>query len=272
MRKSKYLVLNNFYFNFNDDLTEIKEIKVLFKKQNIIDLERFNKINKISNYIFENMYINFAFLPNEIFKIENLSFLGSDLLYINFLNLLQLKKIDNMSIGSNKLNILDLSNCSLLEEILFAAFSNNQIKKLKLPKNIKYIGEKAFSNNQIKILDISNCLYLKKIENGVFLENKIQYLKLNKTIEIIEEEVFKSNNIEYLDLSSYKYLNKINNLAFSRNPLQEIKILDNINVGTSYSPSFETDKWNTFTKYYNDNNKKAGDYKLENNKWKWYPL
>ena len=30
MRKSKYLVFNSFYFNFNDDLSEIKEIKELF--------------------------------------------------------------------------------------------------------------------------------------------------------------------------------------------------------------------------------------------------
>ena len=47
MRKSKYLVLSSFYFNFNDDLSEIKEIKELFENQNILDLFRFDKIKII---------------------------------------------------------------------------------------------------------------------------------------------------------------------------------------------------------------------------------
>ena len=29
--------------------------------------------------------------------------------------------------------------------------------------------------------------------------------------------------------------------------------------------------WNNFAKYY-DKNEKTGDYKYENDKWKWYPL
>ena len=38
MRKSDYLILNSFYFDFNNDLTKITNVKKLFKKQNILDL------------------------------------------------------------------------------------------------------------------------------------------------------------------------------------------------------------------------------------------
>jgi len=52
--------------------------------------------------------------------------------------------------------------------------------------------------------------------------------------------------------------------------LKKIKILDNINI--IYDNKLKGDAWNEFAKYYNDNNKKEGDYKLEDNIWKWYPL
>ena len=202
MRKSKYLILNNFYFNFNNDLTDIEYVKESFKNQNILDLFRFDKIKSITKYKFNGYNINFVYLPKNIEKIEYCAFY------------------------KNQIQILNLSNCKNLKIINEGSFFENKIKYLKLPKNIEKIEWSAFVYNQIEILDLSNCIKLKNIEKH----------------------------------------------AFEENPLQEIKILDNINVGTSYSPSFETDKWNTFTKYYNDNNKKEGDYKLENNKWQWYPL
>ena len=156
MRKSKYLIINSFYFDFNNDLTDIINVKKLFKNQTVLDLERFND----------------------------------------------------------------------LKIIKFNVFSENQIKHLRLPKNIEIIGEWAFENNKIEILDLSNC-----------------------------------NNLNEIDL-----------YAFSNNPLQEIKILNKIIVSCSYSQNLSYDAWDKFAKYYNDNNKKEGNYKLENNEWKWYPL
>jgi hypothetical protein len=152
------------------------------------------------------------------------------------------------------------------------AFGKNQIKQLKLPQNIEIIKDYSFKNNQIKILDLSNCIKLKAIEFKSFEYNQIKQLKLPKNIKMIKDRAFEVNNIESLDLLQCTTLNYITYLAFSNNPLQEIKILDNIDAKTLYSTEFKTDKWNNFTKYYNKNNKKAGDYKLENNEWKWYPL
>jgi len=154
MKKSKYLVLNSFYFDFNDDLTEIINTKESFKKQNILDLHRFDILKNIERF----------------------------------------------------------------------AFKENQIKHLKLPQNIEIIDNYSFNKNQIEILDLSNCINLKVINEN----------------------------------------------AFKKNPLNEIKILDNINI--EYYKYLKNDLWNKFVKYYNDNKMKSGDYKLENNEWKWYPL
>ena len=199
MRKSKYLILNSFYFKFDTKLSKIISVNKSFNEQNILDLKRFNNMNFIQNYIFAKLKLNFIFLPKNIEKIEYCAFY------------------------SNQIKILDLSNCIKLKNIELGAFEENQIKQLKLPENIEIIDEFAFYSNQIKILDLSNCIKLKNIEKH----------------------------------------------AFSDNPLNEIKILDDITI--EYNND-KDDIWNTFAKYYNDNNKKAGDYKLENNKWKWYPL
>jgi hypothetical protein len=140
---------------------------------------------------------------------------------------------------------------------------------LKLPKNIKEIYDSTFAYNQIEILDLSNCINLKNIGIYAFEENQIKQLKLPQNIEIIKRYAFEKNEIKILDLSNYIKLKQIEIYAFLYNPLTEIKILDDITI--EYNND-KDDMWNKFAKYYNKNNKKAGDYKLENNEWKWYPL
>ena len=174
MRKSKYLILNNFYFNFNNDLTNIEYVKESFKNQNILDLFRFDKMIIIKNKHFQRGNINFIYLP------QNIEIINEDVF------------------ANNKIEILDLSNCIKLKNIENWSFWNNQIKQLKLPKNIEEIRKSAFEDNQIESLDLSNCINLKFIESWSF--------------------------------------------------------------------------WNKIVKYYNNNKMKSGDYKLENNKWQWYPL
>jgi len=247
MRKSNYLVLSSFYFNFNDNLSKIIKINELFKKQNILDLSRFDKIKII--------------IEEEFSKHENFNFI-----YLP----VSIEKIGEYSFWNCKIQILDLSKCLKLKLIDPSCFEHNQLKQLKLPENIEIIDEYAFYSNQIKILDLSNCIKLKNIELGAFEENQIKQLKLPENIEKIRYCAFEDNQIEILDLSNCIKLKKIEYYAFSSNPLKEIKILGNIEI--EYDSYYKKDIWNIFARYYNDNNKKEGNYKLENNEWKWYPL
>ena len=248
MRKSKYLILSEFYFYFNDDLTEITNVKELFENQNILDLFRFKKMKFIKkNQFLKCKNINFVYLPININKIYEQAF------------------------HTNQIEILDLSKCLKLKWIDRGCFENNQIKRLKLPENIEIIDEFAFSNNQIEILDLSNCIKLKNIEQGAFEENQIKQLKLPENIEIINSFSFYENQIEILDLSKYLNLKNIEMNAFSNNPFKEIKVLDNIKI-EYYNYLNDNDIWNKFCEYYKNNKEKSGDYKLENDKWKWYSL
>jgi len=249
MIKSKYLVMSSFYFKFDKNLSKIIEINKLFKNQNILDLSRFDKLKIIEKSVFSIDYdLNFIYLPKNI------------------------EIIDNFAFYKNQIQILDLSNCINLNIISKCAFEYNQIKQLKLPKNIELIEYHAFENNQIKSLDLSNCINLNIIKSWAFESNKIKQLKLPKNIEEIKYSSFEDNQIESLDLSNYTKLKRIRDNAFAENPLNEIKILDNINVDYYNYIDYKDDLWNKFAKYYNDNNKKEGDYKLENNQWQWYPL
>jgi len=295
MKKSKYLVLSSFYFDFNDDLTEITNVKELFKNQNILDIFRFDKLISIKKHQFMKNFFNFIYLPQSI------------------------KIINSYAFGYNKIQILDLSNCINLKEICKASFNFNEIKILKLPQNVEIIQIQAFNMNRIKILDLSNCINLKKIDMLLFFENEIEYfrlprfvetiylninsnfnmndikilnltnykalkfialysfensnikqLKLPKNIEKIDWFAFMNNQIESLDLSYCKQLGYIGRNAFFKNPIKDIEILNDITI--EYDKNNKDDMWNKFVKYYNNNNKKSGNYKLENNKWKWYPL
>ena len=246
MRKSKYLILNSFYFEFNDGLTYIIR-KELLRKQNILDLERFNKCTEIPDR-FAYLNLNFIYLPVNVISIEFVSF------------------------SNNQIQILDLSNRKYLIELGICSFQCNQIKCLRLPQNIEIIKEGTFLENQIQSLNLSNYKKLKYIEKDSFSYNQIKQLKLSINIIKIEENSFKHNQIEKLDLSIYIKLKKIYKHAFSENPLNEIKILDNVLLEYDEYFYFLKDPWNTFTKYYNDNKMKSGDYKYNNNEWKWYPL
>ena len=85
MRNSKYLVLNSFYFDFNDDLTDIEKVKELFNKQNVLDLFRYNELKSIRIEQFTGYNIDLIYLPKNIEIIGNWAF------------------------ANNKIEILDLS-------------------------------------------------------------------------------------------------------------------------------------------------------------------
>ena len=161
MRKSKYLILSEFYFDFNDDLTEITNVKELFENQNILDLFRFKKMKFIKkNQFLECKNINFVYLPININKIYEQAF------------------------HTNQIEILDLSKCLKLKWIDRSCFENNQIKRLKLPENIEIINSFSFYENQIEILDLSKYLNLKNIEMNAFSNNPFKKIKILDNINI----------------------------------------------------------------------------------------
>lgn len=70
MRKSKYLILVSLFFKFSNDLTKVYNTKLLFKKQDIIDITRFNKLQLYNlNLVKYNVRI-VVFIINSNGKVE----------------------------------------------------------------------------------------------------------------------------------------------------------------------------------------------------------
>jgi len=93
---------------------------------------------------------------------------------------------------------------------------------------------------------------------------------LPSSVLCIDLLVFINNRIKYLDFTNFtskEYC--IEGNAFAINLLEEIKISGIANM--RYISSDEDDMWNMFINII-ENIGKPGDYKYENNKWKWYPL
>ncbi len=136
MKKSRYLILNSFYFDFNDDLTEITNVKELFKKQNILDIQRFEKIKYIIQFSFFKQNINFIYFPQNIKEVRWDSLENNFVKYVNFFNCKKINYIRNNSFKNNQIKFMYLSNCKNLKEINFGAFLNNPLKRIKISNNV----------------------------------------------------------------------------------------------------------------------------------------
>jgi len=311
MRKSKYLILESIFCNFSYDLDNI-DLKKSCNAINTLDLTRFDDshyLNRNDNLIqslnfvylpkniiymdagFGNAHIIYIKFPSNLIKIDEYSFIDNEIKYLDLSKCSKLKNIPYQCFYSNpikkiklpkyleniegecffenEIEILDLSNCTKLKKILGDAFHSNKIKNIKLSPSIENIEDCSFDDNKIESLDLSICNKITTIYENSFSNNNISDLKLPINVKNIEYSAFNYNQIEFLNLSNCKKLKYINYYAFSDNPLKEIKILDNIKIEYDYS---KYDSWNEFAKYYNDNNRKSGDYKLENDEWQWYPL
>lgn len=88
----------------------------------ILDLSNFSKLEIIEYNAFANKKIKKIVLPKSV------------------------KMICSLAFANNLIDDLDLSDVSNLEVVEDYAFSNNplEIEKIKLPKNIKSIGERLF--------------------------------------------------------------------------------------------------------------------------------
>ena len=254
-----------------------------------VNLSLLNELSIISKYAFANNKIKLLDLSNckKLTKIYEGAFANNEIKKLKLPD--SLKEINSYAFICNNLENVDLSNCKKLTKIGDGAFAINYInyeydkernayikilntikgiKFLKLPDSLEEIGLSTFEDNKIEDLDISNCINLKIINDSSFYKNKIKNLKLPNSIEKIGICSFTYNNIENLDLSNCNNLRNIALNAFLHNPLQEIKILENIKI--VYDNNQLDDQWNKFVDFYNNNGKKAGDYKLINNQWQYF--
>lgn len=202
----------------NDTMLKLKNTKIdIFKEDNIINLIGYflikeNIIQTINKLSFINIQLNE--LPHWVTKAKNLhslflcnNKLGNDesLKYIS-----KLKKIENLNISKNNLNILTIK-LKKLYNLKYVSLTYNEITYIKnLPKNIinidlsyNLLQEVPLclnkSLNKLNYLNLSNNL-LSKIPNTFFdLINLITInFNYNKKLEINDSDILKLLNFKNL--------------------------------------------------------------------------
>lgn len=130
--------------------------------------------------------------------------------------------------------IPDTINAEEVTEIADYVFYNKKIKSVKLPNNIRKIGNKSFANNSIKEIYIPYST--EYIGDYAFAENSIGELNLQINLQYLGNHSFIYNSIENLRIESTKEkgLTKIGNSAFEGNSLRNV-ILPNtlIEIGSN---------------------------------------
>ncbi len=130
--------------------------------------------------------------------------------------------------GSNIIIPSELNGVSV-EGIGESAFLGKNIKSIKLPNTIRYIGNNAFRGESESIdttisglLDLSNVSSLETIGYFAFADNKITELKLPNNIKKIQGYAFSENEISgVLDFSNTN-IESIGEFSFSSNKIENI--------------------------------------------------
>ncbi len=120
---------------------------------------------------------------------------------------------------SNK-NIKSVKLPNTITKIDSWAFLNNDIKTLEIPNSVASIGDRAFEGNNIETLYLAEGL--KKIGVNAFAFNNLKTLKIPQSVTDIGSVAFQYNNIKDVILSDN--LTKLSVGIFQHNNINSIKI------------------------------------------------
>jgi len=138
------------------------------------------------------------------------------------------------------------------------AFQGKKITSIKIPDSVISIGDSAFENNNISKIDsfgnrvtsIGNRAFYNSFEKGYYIG-----ITIPNSVNFIGNNAFANNNINRIIIGA------------------NVNIADNAFIQTyTYTDSKGYSKTANefFSKYYNENGKKAGYYEFKNNSWHTY--
>ena len=139
-----------------------------------------------------------------------------ELKLINIPNELKTTKFMNIShlfLSNN--NLSEFIDISIFKNLLSVDLDNNNIKKIKLPTELK---ECSINNNALLSLELNKNLIRLRASN-----NKLEDIILSDNLEIVELD---NNRIKNINIDNLKSLEKL--IIFS-NPLDNINITDSLN-------------------------------------------
>ena len=173
-----------------------------------LDLSKSNKLKNIGKEAFYSVKGKII-LPDQLEYLPELSFAGFNGTVVLPKNL---KTIGGLAFFHSQINILDLTQCPLLETIANGAFLFASNLNLDLSKATKLnnIGKDAFSGAEGKIILPDQWETLPESSFTLFKGSVV----LPKNLKIIDEKAFYNSKINTLDLTQCPLLETIGSYAF----------------------------------------------------------
>lgn len=138
-----------------------------------------------------------------------------------------LKEIGDFAFASNQIEVIEWPATSL-DSIGIAAFTENKLTEVSIPKSVSLIDAAAFSSNNITTLNIDSGSLLEEISASAFESNELTVLPALNTITDIGRSAFKDNKITALP--SMSSLISIGDSAFENNEITTIESFEKLEV------------------------------------------
>jgi len=183
---------------------------------------------------------NGAFSNNQITTVvfpSGLTSIGPNAFGNNRISQIQIPdSVTSIGIGAFALN--ELSSLIIPENISLdrAAFSNNKLVSIKLPKSLKNLSDQLFQDNKLVSVEFPENLI--SIGAWTFLNNKLNAINLPESLVSIGDRAFGGNQLAKIEIP--KNVEAIGEGAFIGNEIGSLVIPDN--VKTLGKDSFRSNK------------------------------
>lgn len=202
---------------------------------------------------FSNNQLTSIIIPNSVEDIYPYAFMNNQLKAVTISD--KITTIPTLAFSKNQLtSVIIPDNVTVIDT---SAFKENQLTSLVIPDNVRIIWQDAFAHNKLTSVTLSKGLTL--IRSGVFYDNQLTSLTIPEGMLHITERAFAQNKLTSVIIPDS--LISIQRTAFSANQISNITISARVKLETS---AFDN---NGFRDFYNDSERKAGVYTLNNGKW-----
>lgn len=123
-----------------------------------------------------------------------------------------------------KLKSVEFEENSQLQKICDSAFENTLIEKIKIPINVKIIGDESLSCGCLKYIEIPDNCELTTIEANAFQYSKIEFLNIpSKCIDLKDSWCKEVNKLTKIVVSKNnpRYMSVDNKFVFGKSKIEQ---------------------------------------------------
>jgi predicted metalloprotease len=219
-------------------------------------------VTSIGNDAFSNKNLVSVVIPNSVTSIGRGAFSVNQLTSVIIPN--SVTSIGEWAFSSNQLTSVIIPDS--VTSIGDSAFRDNQLTSVIISNSVTSIGEWAFTRNQMTSVIIPDSVT--SIGDSAFRDNQLTSVIIPDSVTSIENNAFSHNQLTSVIISNS--VTSIQRSAFTNNPqLHSITIGASVNFVNIYGEDENRIIvfGNGFENFYRSQNRVAGIYIFQNNRW-----